>query len=276
MELHDFTIKVPDRKNRVISIIPLGDTHIGTRSCEIKKLRAHLDWIAKRPDTYVIGVGDYIDAVNTSDPRFAASMLPDVENLREYLCRMTTSQADEFINLMMPLAEQGKIIGLGIGNHELTLSKKYHEDIMYRICGRLNARYLGWASLTRLRFDFAGARARVITLYMEHSLKAGRKKGSKLNYIEDKSNDFDADIFVMGHSHDKIATTKTQLYVPKTGQLKLATKKRVYAVCPSFYNSYEEGCMSYAEIAGFSPTSTGVVRIDVQIKDDEIDYHLWQ
>jgi len=242
----------------------------------MNKLKAHLKWIENTPNVYVIGVGDYIDAVNISDPRFSPSMLPEVDDLRSYLCSITHRQCDEFIDLMRPIAKQDKIIGLGIGNHELTLSKKYHDDVMVRICGQLCTKYLGWASLTRLRFEYAKGQSRSITVFMEHSLKVGRKKGAKLNYIEDKSNDFDAEIFIMGHSHDKIATTKTQLYIPKTGDLKLKTKKRVYAVCPSFYNTYEEGCMTYAEISGYSPTSTGVVRIDIQLKDDEIDYHLFQ
>lgn len=276
MQLHEFTINLPNRKTRTISLIPIGDTHIGTRACEMNKLKAHLKWIENTPNVYVIGVGDYIDAVNISDPRFSPSQLPEVDDLREYLCNITKRQAQEFVDLMMPLSKQGKIIGLGIGNHELTLSKKYHEDIMYQICGGLNVKYLGWSSLTRLRFEFAKGQTRSVTIYMEHSLKAGRRKGSKVNYIEDKSNDFDADIFIMGHSHDKIATTKTQLYIPKLGDLKLKTKKRVYAVCPSFYNSYQEDCMTYAEIAGYSPTSTGVVRIDIQLKDTEIDYHIFQ
>ena len=92
MELHDFTVKIPKRKT--ISIIPTGDWHLGSAACDVDKLKELLNWIKKTPDVYVIGLGDYIDAINLSDKRFDPDMVdPDYKGVRiNCKCSLTTAQ----------------------------------------------------------------------------------------------------------------------------------------------------------------------------------------
>jgi len=273
MELHEYTVRIPKRER--VSIVPLGDFHIGSRSCDKDKLYELIGWIKRTPNVYVIGMGDYADCINLSDPRFSPDQIDeDYLKVRDYLNRLAQIQADEVIKVFKPI--QGRIIGLGVGNHELTIAKKYHYDFMYRVCGMLDVKYLGWTSLTRFKIVRSG-KSRVVILFSEHSRVAGRKKGSKINALEDRSNDFEADIYLRGHSHEKICTTKTSLTIQREGLLKLITRKKVYAICPSYFLPYMEGSVSYAEVAGYPPTSTGTVRIDIMLKgDDSIDYHIWQ
>src|SRR3990167_4154078 len=195
MELHEFTIHIPKRQR--VSIIPLGDTHIGSKACAIDKLKELVAWIRKTPDVYVVGMGDYIDAINLSDPRFNPSLLSD----KTVLSRLAQSQCEECVDIFKPIAP--KIIGMAIGNHEMTIGKKYHFDAMYQICGQLKAKYLGWSSLTRLRI-LRNKCSNIINIFAEHSLSAGKKKGAKVNALEDRSNDIEADIYLRGHSHDKL------------------------------------------------------------------------
>ena len=231
-----------------------------------------IDWISRQKDTYVIGLGDYIDAINITDKRFDPDCVG--AEFRDVLGRLAQAQTQKAVELLIPLKD--KIIGLGIGNHEMTIAKRYHYDVMVDLCGKLGVKYLGWTSITRLRIERPDKHAHVISLFAEHTHWGGRKKGSKLNRAEDRSNDFDCDIFLSGHSHDKVCDTKTQIYVPTSGELKMREKKKVYCICPSFYNAYEEGSISYAEVAGYSPTSTGVVRIDITVSHEKgIDYHLY-
>lgn len=275
MELHDYTINIKDSLK--CSIIPLGDIHLGHRACSKEKFKELVGWIGKTSNVYVVGMGDYIDSVNYTDPRFNPRSLPDGVDIREYLNDMARHQSNEFIDIMRPIKH--KIIGLGIGNHEMTIQKRYHQDVMINMCGALQVKYLGWSSFTRLRIKAKGNRrwSRMLILFSEHSRAAGKKKGGKINALEDRSNDFEADIYLRGHSHDKLATTKVQLHMPKTGQLCLRVKKRVYAICPSYFNSYREGMITYGEVSGYPPTTTGVVRIDIDITNDGgVNYHLWQ
>ncbi len=228
MELHNFNINVTSRSDRV-NIIPCADWHLGSASCDVGKLKELLNWVAKTPNTYIIGLGDYIDAINLSDPRFT---LEGVEvDFRDHLAHLVQKQADEVITLLTPLAKQNKIIGLALGNHEFTVTKHYHYDPMIQICGTLKVRFLGWCALTRLRI-LRNNHVSSCIIFTEHSRIAGRLKGGKINSLEARSNDFDADIFIRAHSHEKICTTKTRLYVQKDGELKLREKKMVYIICP--------------------------------------------
>jgi len=273
MELHEYTVMLKHVPARVC-IIPCGDWHIGSVACDMRKLKIMLKWIARSKDVYMIGMGDLIDAINISDKRFS----PDEIHPEYYgkLSRLVQEQVDTCVGLLEPIRD--KIIGLAIGNHELHITKSYHYDVMTELCGRLQVKYLGWTSITRFRVTkLKHSTSRVVTIFAEHSLVGGKKKGNKINSLEDRSNDFDCDVYIRGHSHDKIATTKTQLYVPRTGKLSIQERKRVYSICPSYFKSYREGSMSYAEVAGYSPTSTGVVRIDLNFDNKMgLDYHIWQ
>lgn len=255
MELHKYILKVPSR--RVISIIPIGDFHIGSKACSIEKLRDLIRWIKGQPYTYVIGMGDYMDCINLSDPRFDMNQVPaPYREKKDFMSRLAQYQVEDTVKLLMPIKD--RIIGLGLGNHELAIAKHYHYDPMYELCGQLKAKFLGWSSFTRFTID-RGRAVLTIKIFAEHSNFGGRKKGGKVNRMEDRSNDFGADIYLAGHSHDKLATTKTLLTIPSRGELKLLVRKRAYAICPSFYNAYKEGEMTYAEIQGYSPTTTGFV-----------------
>ncbi len=227
----------------------------------------------------MLGLGDYIDAINLSDPRFTMEGLE--ANYRDHLSHLVQRQADDVISLLKPLAKQHKIIGLALGNHEFASCKHYHYDPMIQICGTLKVKYLGWCAFTRLRITRkvnTKYKSPVYTciIFTEHSRIAGRLKGGKINSLEARSNDFDADILIRAHSHEKICTTKTRLYMQKEGELKLREKKMVYVICPSYYNAYKEETISYAEMASYPPTSTGVIKIEIQLKPDGLDYHLFQ
>jgi len=270
--LHEYEIVIPKRTK--ITILPCGDFHIGTKACNIDKLKELIAWIRRMPNIYIFGMGDYIDAINLSDKRFDPDMLTKKINIK----RLMQDQTQECVDILMPIKH--RIIGLGIGNHELAIAKNYHYDAMIEICGKLETKYLGWTSLTRMFIRRKGenfGNCSVVTIFAEHSLIGGKKKGNKINSLEDRSNDFEADIYLRGHSHEKIATTRNILGLRPRGSLKLYNRKRVYAICSSFYHAYEPDTMTYAEIGGYSPTSTGVIRIDIEIKHDgSKDYHIWQ
>ena len=147
MELHEFTIKLPKRDK--VAIIPTGDWHIGSIASSIDKLRDLIKWIKKTPHVYILGMGDYVDAINLSDKRFDPDSL--TIEYRNKMGRLVQEQTDEAIDILKPVRD--RIIGLGIGNHESYVGRHYHFDIMYRLCGVLNVKYLGWSAITRLRIS---------------------------------------------------------------------------------------------------------------------------
>ncbi|GIV81705.1 MAG: hypothetical protein KatS3mg051_1059 [Anaerolineae bacterium] len=58
-------------------IIPLGDIHVGARGSDTAAFRHVVEDIASDERAYWIGMGDYLDAINRSDPRFSPGILAD-------------------------------------------------------------------------------------------------------------------------------------------------------------------------------------------------------
>jgi|GEM_PF-971460 len=263
MFLHQYTIKNKSQKRETYYIAILGDTHYGTKSFDKRQFLEMIQWIKKRKNVYWIGLGDYVEAITPRDlRRFAASnVCPDfaIDDLEEIAQR----QIDDFVKMTRPIAS--RCIGLADGNHEFTYLKEHDRNITKAICKALKVKHLCWTSITRLKFTRGNKESRVINVLTEHSNVAGRKKGNKVNRIEDRLNDWhDIDIIIWGHSHDKVATSKTQLYMPRRGRLCLKARKIICVICPSFYKTYEVGTTSYGERAGYPPVTTGMALIEIR------------
>ena len=130
MELINFDI---EPKGDSIRVIPIGDIHLGNVNCNVKKLRDTINWIENKEDTYIIGMGDYIEAINFTDPRFNPNNIPP-----QYLSRLgdiVIKEKEELIKIFEPVSD--RIICLLEGNHERKVYEKYHIDIQREICDSL-------------------------------------------------------------------------------------------------------------------------------------------
>ena len=77
MRLIDKRVECPSRTN-TIEIYPIGDIHLGARNCAEKPLRKQVREIAQNPNAFVIGTGDWLDAIKPQDTkRFDFDCLPD-------------------------------------------------------------------------------------------------------------------------------------------------------------------------------------------------------
>lgn len=273
MELHQFNFLCKGR-GEVFELVGLGDIHYGTESCDKKKLKRMVAWIKKRPNCYWVGLGDYTENITYRDIRRFQPANIDRQYKISDLQDWTTRCTDDLAQILRPIA--GKCIGLAQGNHEFDALRNYDHDSTQRLCDNLGVKNLGWTCLTRLVFRRTKTKHRqpgcVITLLTEHSTVAGRKKGNKINRIEDRTSDFEFDIILWGHSHDKVGSKRTRLFLPKSGALKLHTQEIVYGIVPSFLRTYEVGTTSYGERGGYSPTSLGIIVINIKpFSTEQID-----
>jgi hypothetical protein len=282
MILHEYEIFSQGCSHRrKFNLIPIGDTHVGTRAFDRPRFLGYVKWIKDTPNTYWVGVGDYCECITPKDIRFDPDVIdPIYTEQKKYndlwrdiynrslpigfraLKDLPTIEARDFIDMVTPIAD--KCIGLSMGNHEWDIQNNYDKDILGYICQELKVRNLGWASLTRLKFYESRGHAIPVLMYVSHGYSMGRKKGGKINVLEDKASMFEADIFISGHSHDKIASTKELLTIPRRGKLRLKTKKKVFCVVPSFFKTYEEGIITYGERREFPPTAMGVIKITIE------------
>lgn len=267
MQLHEYVFRSSGAKREPFYIVGLGDLHYGAASFDHKKFAEIVNWIAKRPTTYWVGLGDYVEAITYRDLRRFSPENIDPQYKIGDLQDMITHQVDGISKLLTPIKD--RCIGVSTGNHEFDALRNLDHDITARLAQNLRVKNMGWTCLTRLVFKQGSGKysphSAVLIMLTEHSNLAGRKKGSKINRIEDRFADFpDVDILLWGHSHDKVATTKEFLYLPRKGELVLKARKAVAGIVPSFYNTYAVGTTTYGERRGYSPTATGIVLIEIK------------
>lgn len=89
-----------------INIYPLGDTHIGSKECNMDRLKQLIDITLQDPYGYVVLCGDMIDngLKNSKTNVYRQTLSPD-------------EQKEAFYETFLPLAEADKILAGVPGNH---------------------------------------------------------------------------------------------------------------------------------------------------------------
>lgn len=269
MEINIRTIKIKDEVTWY-HIIPIGDIHMGNIGCDAKKLKKLVAWIKEKDNVYWIGMGDFLDCINYTDKRFDPTTI--APEFKDALDNLVPMQMRKVIEILSPIKD--KCLGLHEGNHERKIRLKYHYNPIYEIWKAFNIPSIPMlkdAAITRLRFEYQ-CRAKkqpsfTYDIFSVHGNVGGRKGGAKLNRLEDMCANFQADIYLMAHSHIKLTESKSQLYVDH--RLNLRRAKKVLAVTGCFLNGYTEGAGGYCEQWMLSPTMTGVVKISLRpVKGD--------
>jgi len=221
----DKVIKASSRSD-VFEIYPLGDCHIGARSCAERHLRQMVGRISKNPKAYAIGGGDWLDAVIPGDTkRFDFDSLPDwmftgeAKNVRDQLKDVLTQQRKRLKQILSPIPAD-RWLGAIEGNHCYTISKYHNRDIFTGLCADLDIDNLTDEALIRLRFKF-DSRGSTIIIYIRHGYGGGRSAGAEPNKLDAMLNEWEiADICFTGHSHTFcIAPPKPVLEIPRKGKL---------------------------------------------------------
>ena len=253
-------------KSNSIRIIPIGDIHLGNINCNIQKLKDTLDWIKNKPDTYIIGMGDYIEGINFTDPRFNPNSIPE-EYLRR-LADVVIFEKEELVKLLYPVRD--RIICMIEGNHERKVRDKYHYDVQEEICKDLNAKNASPISYIRLKFP-REYHTRSLVIHAYHGTHAPSEGTTALRQLIQSSRNKEADIFLCAHSHHLITTSEPYI---SYGRSNLMQRKRYYGVTGSFLESYTSKGENYVEMKGDNPRKTGVLRIDVYPQKKPLDIHM--
>jgi len=268
--------EIPCAKSMVeeFYIVPIGDTHLGNAGCAIEELKETIEWIRARKNAYWIGMGDYIEAINYSDPRFDIRSV--AKNYKGDIDMVIQKQTDDIIELFEPIKD--KSLGILRGNHEETVRRFYHHDVCYDIWKKLKAPLLEDVGYIRLCFKYKNRKTTngsyntdttfTYNILATHGNVGGRKGGAKINRLEDMVAFIEADIYLMAHSHIKAMETKNLLYYDLAGNLK--AKKKLLAVTGSFLRGYQAGASSYVEKMNLPPTDIGVIKITINPRKRDI------
>ncbi len=262
MQINQISIHYPSRSS-IFNIVGIGDIHIGNVGCDIKRLEEIITWIKKTPNTYVVGMGDYCEAIQIDDPRFDERSIDPEFKIRD-ISHLISKQIKEVVNLFMPI--KNRILGLLAGNHEETYRLHYRRDIIYEIAERLNLqdKVLGYDGFIQIIFtrkpkNIKGT-SNIFTIYATHGFGSARKSGSKVNRLEDFSHYIDAELIMVGHEHKKIiAPPIVKLGINNAG--KLYQRKVLAVMTGSFLRGYMENATTYIEKKGYAPCDLGIVKV---------------
>lgn len=179
----------------IAEVDPMGDLHIGDRSCDFKSIMERIERIEKTPNLYCTLGGDLMDAAIASSigDTYGANLQP-------------MEQLKQCVKLFKPLADAGKILCVLPGNHEHRIYKTDGLDITEIMCAQLGIpeRYSPTTALLFIRFGKNSqrhGRPQLYTAYVTHGCGGGRKEGGKVNRLADLACIVDADIYIHHHTH---------------------------------------------------------------------------
>jgi predicted MPP superfamily phosphohydrolase len=228
--------------------VPLSDLHIGAEFAE-KKFIGYRDWIINTPNAYTVINGDVLDlSVKAS--------IGDV-----YSNERPRTQRKYAVELLRPLAEAGKILAYLDGNHEYRVMKDTDEYPGETICELLGIPHLYDADGVMLFLNVGhdrkkGEKNRICySCYMLHGWAGGKRWGGLANALESMANSVVADVYIISHSHKKIAFSR-RILVPDTRTKSLRWKKQLFFSSSSF-----QDWAGYAVRRGYNPATLGSQRL---------------
>ena len=193
-------------ESETILVLPVGDIlwlGFPDEDVAIDMLARHIAWGVKHK-AYFIGMGDYIDAFSPSN----RARLKEV-GLYDSSHRVLDRTADDLLETLYEKAlapSKGRWLGLLEGHHYHQYSDGTTSD--QQLCRMLEAPFLGTSAFVRLHFTFSTSKTGRgdVKIWAHHGVGSGQRAGSPLNKLELLPAYWDADIFLMGHHHKKVAT----------------------------------------------------------------------
>ena len=233
---HDY--RIPVSIGETITLWGMFDLHMDNSSCDTPKLKQDLQAIIDNPKAYAVCGGDTLDMMFAKfDPRAYPKMLQPHIEASDNPADVAVEYA---VEMLKPLAETGRLIGMMIGNHEQTYCDRHKTNVIKRICSLLNVPYLGYECFLRLFFDYGkdgySPSVRVVRGYLHHGFGGGSPVTKGMIQLERTLGGLqNIDFVMMGHIHKQ---TFAQEYMRGVtgmfGKGKVAIRSMALAICGGY------------------------------------------
>jgi len=243
------------RSDRFFELIPVGDVHAGHINCHKDMFINTIEYIKNKPNARWIGMGDYADAISTSDKRFDFSAVDPALPTPDKQYRWIKEQFE-------PIAD--KCLGLLDGNHDRKHWTSHNHNYVDSLCYDLGVEYLTMDAY--LRWVFIRNKARTaINIYAHHGWAASRSTGGKVNTIHSLSEAWPMlDLYLMGHTHDRgVAPPKVQMEINQN--MEHVHHEMNFVHTGAYLRGYVDGTFSYVEEKGYRPAGLGSPIISIEI-----------
>lgn len=263
MEITTYRIKRTGKSETdFYTIIPIGDSHIGSAGFDEKRLRETVEIIRTHDNYYWIGMGDLIEAINLNDKRFDPRSIDSSYNIKN-LDNLITTQIEDCKNIFRPIKD--KCLCMLTGNHEETIRLRYYRAVTMEICNEFKVKYMGYDGLLRIIFDQSKDKTignkTSFDFYLHHGYGGGRTPGAKTNILEKQCRMWNVDVVVMAHLHAKVCTPPLITLSLNHQSTKILSRKCYGVMTGCYRKSHVLGGISYEERMGYGANDLGSPRI---------------
>lgn len=229
-------------KSGSVTIVPISDAHLGHKNCKVDQLAQYFKMIDSVEDCYTVLLGDQAETATKTS--VGLGMFEEKMHLPD--------QLEKLAEILHPLAQKGKVLGMIPGNHEFRIHKELGINPMEQLADMLDIDYMGHQGFLDLRVN--GIPYQVMVF---HGVGGGGSTGGKLNGLERLGNIAIADLYLAGHTHIR-SYHDDCIYEIKDGEL--VARKRYYVTCGSFLDYWN----GYPEMKGLRPVNTGSVGVELR------------
>lgn len=264
-----------------VLIVPIGDLQYGSAQCDFDRFRRHVEWAAAQPNAYFLSMGDMVDLASPSNRGKLKAALADeslYDTVEDALDEIAEQHLQRILDVLLPT--RGRWLGFLAGHHFWTFQDGTTSD--QRLAQAMEAPFLGYSSMVEVRFKPRSEKRRihrkppsfVIWAHHGHSAGTSQLQSAPINRLEHIVKAFEADVYLVGHYHKKVAAKLQRLALQPTtsGKPKLVYKNLILACTGSFLKGYEEGAGGYAEQRMLTPTALGGVVIWARPRFDREGY----
>lgn len=230
--LPDFEMIVHKFPRKDITIIPIGDVHLGARECMEQEFIEFIDKVKDAPDVYLILGGDLINNATRSS----------VSNIFEETMR-PSEQKREMAKILAPCAD--KILAAVSGNHERRSGKDADDDVTYDILCKIDREEIYRENMAFVKLQFGdchkdGERNPTYNLVVTHGAGGGALtsgavlRGERFGYAVDGM-----DALIFGHTHKPFTTVPGKIVIdPRNNKVSIKPFKVINMTSWLDYGGY--------------------------------------
>jgi hypothetical protein len=263
MRTYEYTIELGRAQSDYVSFVHTSDEHVGAFNTDESLMQRVVTRIKDDPQCYWWDTGDTCELITMSDPRFEAGQMPGWFTF-DMLRDPVKAETDRFASIFRPVSS--RCLASVSGNHEHSIQKYSERDVYNEVwekVGLPQERRLGQAGFLRLRFVSGEKVLWRVTVFMHHGTAGGNTKSSIMRQLESLPKAYNADIYCMGHSHKKVASSDQRVSMDDTTG-RVSINKVYYSAAGSYMlGAVTDADGHYSERRLLYPQDAGPVEIRI-------------
>lgn len=232
-------------KQNGLIVVPITDVHLGHKCCNVPAFKAYVQYILDTPNAVTILNGDLAETATKISVGMA--MFEEEDHFPKQMAMLE--------EILKPLADAGKILGCGPGNHEERIANMIGINPMQMLSEKLGIPYFGYQGFFRIVVNGI-----IYKVVFHHGAGGGSSSGSRTNTGEKMNKVIaNADLYVSGHTHGR-QSHQDIIYLMDDESDSLIAHYRTYVVGGSFVEYFG----AYPEMKALPPSITGLVRVELR------------